>query len=171
MDFLEPGLERWHDFFLLAGTAAATLLGLLFVSVSLKTEIIMRGSRTHLRAMAMSAFDSLLLATVLSLIALAPFSRPRLLGVMLLAVGIVWGVRTLLHVIAASRGDASLEARALRRRLVLPVAACAFIAWSGGEWFAGQRNAGLLLFAATLWLLITAVRSAWHLLSEVGEAK
>lgn len=170
MDFLEPGLERWHNFFLLAGTAAATLMGLLFVSVSLKTEIIMRG-RKHLRAMAMSAFESLLLATVLSLMALAPVSRPRLLGTMLLALGIVGGVRTMLHVITASRGDPSPEARALRRRLVLPVAACALIAWSGGGMIAGERNASMLLFAATLWLLITAMRSAWHLLIEVGEAK
>ena len=38
---IEPfqhALERWHDFYLLAGTAAATLMGLLFVSLSIHLE-------------------------------------------------------------------------------------------------------------------------------------
>jgi len=36
-------LSEWHDFYLLTGTAAATLLGLLFVAVSLNAEIILSG--------------------------------------------------------------------------------------------------------------------------------
>lgn len=32
-------VEAWHDFFMLAGTAAATLMGLLFVALSLRIDI------------------------------------------------------------------------------------------------------------------------------------
>jgi hypothetical protein len=31
-------VDQWHDFYLMAGTAGATLIGLLFVSVSLYLE-------------------------------------------------------------------------------------------------------------------------------------
>ncbi len=167
MTFLEPGFERWHDFFLLAGTAGATLLGLLFVAVSLKTDIIMRGSQRHLRAQAMSAFESLMFVMILSLAVLVPVARMRLTGAMLITLGMVGLVRA----VAAARGDASPAAASLRRRLILPVLAYVFIAWSGIEAIASVRGASFQLFAATLWLLITATRGAWQLLVEVGETK
>ena len=45
-------LKGWHDFYLLVGTAGATLLGLLFVAVSLGrgflTKERQRGTRTFM---------------------------------------------------------------------------------------------------------------------------
>jgi hypothetical protein len=45
-------LKEWHDFYILLGTAAATLLGLLFVAVSLGagylTEEHQYGTRTFM---------------------------------------------------------------------------------------------------------------------------
>ena len=35
-------MEGWHDFFLMSGTAAATLVGLLFVAVTLHVQAIVR---------------------------------------------------------------------------------------------------------------------------------
>ena len=32
-------LDRWHNFYMLAGTAAATLIGLLFVALTLSIEV------------------------------------------------------------------------------------------------------------------------------------
>jgi hypothetical protein len=37
--------EAWHDFYLLSGTAAVTLVGLLFVALSLHIEILFRTGR------------------------------------------------------------------------------------------------------------------------------
>jgi len=95
----ETGFEHWHEFFILAGTAGATLLGLLFVSVSLKTEVIMRSSERHLRSQAMSAFESLMFTMILSLVALTPLSNTKLIGVFLLTLGLDWvmGCRTSRH--------------------------------------------------------------------------
>ena len=52
---MEPvhALERWHEFYILVGTAGATLLGLLFVAVSLGA-----GFLTEKRAAATRAFFS-----------------------------------------------------------------------------------------------------------------
>jgi hypothetical protein len=50
---MDGALERWHDFFLLVGTAGATLLALLFVAVSIGT-----GFLTEARAAPTRAFYS-----------------------------------------------------------------------------------------------------------------
>lgn len=165
------GLGRWHEFFVLAGTAGATLVGLLFVSVSLNTEIIMRSSEKHLRAQAMSAFESLLFVMVLSLIALAPIGAPRLIGTMLIGLGLVGAARAVGHVMGAGRGSKNAAAGFRQRRLILPVLAHVIIAWSGVDLLSKSPELTFKPLIATLWLLITATRSAWELLVEVGEAK
>jgi len=165
------GLARWHEFFVLAGTAGATLVGLLFVSVSLNTEIIMRSSEKHLRAQAMSAFESLLFVMILSLIALAPIGAPRLIGTMLIMLGLIGAARAVGHVAGAGRGSKTAAAGFRQRRLILPVLAHVIIAWSGVDLLSKTQDAGFKPLVATLWLLITATRSAWELLVEVGEAK
>ena len=171
LTFLDAGFERWHDFFLLAGTAGATLLGLLFVSVSLKTEVIMRSSERHLRSQAMSAFESLLFTMILSLALLIPFGSVRYAGVFLVTLGLVGVVRSGMHVLSSGHDLVHAAAAALRRRLLLPVAAHAVLVWTGIELLTQRRTSGLFLMVAPLWLLITATRTAWQLLVEVGEAR
>jgi hypothetical protein len=52
-------LKQWHDFYLLVGTAGATLLGLLFIAVSLGagflTEERQSGTRTFMSPVAFSS--------------------------------------------------------------------------------------------------------------------
>lgn len=43
-------LEQWHEFFLLCGTAAATLIGALFIVISLGPSIIAAENQTGVRA-------------------------------------------------------------------------------------------------------------------------
>ena len=43
-------IERWHEFYLLAGTAAVTLVGLLFVSLSFHLEALLHETDTGLQA-------------------------------------------------------------------------------------------------------------------------
>lgn len=167
----QAGFERWHDFFLLAGTAGATLLGLLFVSVSLKTDVIMRSSERHLRSQAMSSFESLMFTMILSLVALSPLSESKFSGVFLLTLGVIGIVRSAMHMLTSGRDLVQVAATSLRRRLLLPVAAHALIAWTGVALLRRQDVSGMLLMVGTLWLLITATRTAWQLLVEVGETK
>ena len=46
MDAFVETVESWHDFYMLAGTAAATLIGLIFVAVSLHIDIIATAKRS-----------------------------------------------------------------------------------------------------------------------------
>jgi hypothetical protein len=66
--------ERWHDFYMLLGTASATMIGLLFVAASVGSGIFAR-SRRGAQRMFLSAsvvhFGGVL---AMSLLVLAPFS-------------------------------------------------------------------------------------------------
>jgi hypothetical protein len=46
---MEP-LEKWHDFFMLAGTAAGTLVGLTFVAASIGAGLFMKGFNDVMKA-------------------------------------------------------------------------------------------------------------------------
>ena len=160
-------IEHWHEFFLLAGTAGVTLMGLLFVAVSLNVGIIMRGNERHLRAIATSAFEAYLFTTILSLMMLVPMERDRLHGVALIAIGVVGLVRAIAHVRAAGA-----TARGFTRgRLLLPAAAHVVLAITGVRMFGGSADATQLLIVSVLWLIVSATRNAWVLLVEVGEVK
>jgi hypothetical protein len=162
-----PGpFEPWHDFFVVAGTAGVTLLGLVFVAVSLNTGIIMRSNERHLRVQAVTSFEALLFTAVLSLIALAPMESVRQHGVMLITFGVVWFLRSITHL--RTVGGAGVH---LRRRLLLPAAAYAVVAVSGVQLMLGARDITLFWISAVLWLVITATRNAWSLLVDVGEVR
>jgi hypothetical protein len=49
LDTLAQPLQRWHDFYLLVGGAAATLVGLMFVAISLGSRLITEQSVPALR--------------------------------------------------------------------------------------------------------------------------
>lgn len=80
MEPLHEVLEKWHDFFVLLGTAAGTLVGLLFVAATVSSGVFTLERRAPLR-MFLSAtvvhFSSVLAA---SLIMLLPVTSWLLLG-------------------------------------------------------------------------------------------
>jgi hypothetical protein len=43
----QTAVSGWHDFYLLAGTASATLVGLLFVGLSLHLRIVVTSSEVR----------------------------------------------------------------------------------------------------------------------------
>lgn len=83
-------MQQWHDFFVLAGTAAATLLGLLFVALSVNKESI--GGRPLLRSMARQTFWGLSDVVLISLLCLVPERAVsvRTIGFWLVASTLVW---------------------------------------------------------------------------------
>ncbi len=85
---LADALEHWHDFYVLLGTASATLVGLLFVAATVGSGVFTSGRRAASR-MFLSAsvihFSSLLIAC---LIVLAPAQSWVSLGSMIVACGI-----------------------------------------------------------------------------------
>jgi hypothetical protein len=89
MESLHEVLEQWHDFFLLLGTAAGTLVALLFVAATVSSGVFSLERRAPLR-MFLSAtvvhFSSVLAA---ALIMLLPLTNWLLLGLIALGCAVV----------------------------------------------------------------------------------
>jgi hypothetical protein len=72
MNTVAQAVEGWHDFYLMIGAAAATLMGLLFVSLSLNVDIIACQASAGLRVLAAQTFTSFLSAVMLAVLFLIP---------------------------------------------------------------------------------------------------
>ena len=166
-------IEHWREFYLLAGTGAVTLVGLLFVALSFHLATLLHESKAHLLGAARMAFTSFLYVLMLSLAFLAPGLSPKLLGVFLLMLSAfllghaVWV--TLAH---RRKRDRDGNDRFLRRRYMATgvvagiaiVSAVRFLQQPGEKWF---YNFALVVAL----MLINATTTSWDLLVQVGRLK
>ena len=173
MPAFSEATAQWHDFYLLAGTTAATLMGLLFVAMSIHWDMVVQESRAHLHAIALEAFGSFLVVVFLSLMMLTPAGSPRPFGLgvaMLGAVRFVIGVRHS-KVIWGSQDEAFSRGELLYRAVMLPAA---FVLMAGGGVLLMKHQVDLALavltFAVFL-LLAMGARASWDLLVRVGRLK
>ena len=170
-------LAAWAAFYAFAGGAAATLLGLLFVSVSLRLDIFRRREVADVRDFAAFTFASFLAALAVAGLALAPHQRRPTMALPLLALGLAglgvvgYLVREWVRLNPPSAGPRpGLDPRDWRGwiyigGLALPFAALTLVAlllW------AGRVGALAGLAAVEGGLLATATVSAWLMLTRAG---
>jgi hypothetical protein len=166
------GVERWHDFYLLAGTAAATLMGLLFVSLSLHLEVLGGDRKAHLSVIAREAFANFLIVLLIALLMLSHTMSQRSLGVSLLMIGVLRVAQVGLRFSRPS-APAPRERKPGRAyvlvRFAMPI--LGYLALMIGGWTAlrGSLDDALDLIMVSCVLLIgDAARCAWDLLVRVG---
>ena len=94
---LAQTLDQLHDFYAMAGTASATLVGLLFVGLSLRTGV--DASRYDhalgVWALAQVTFTCFLDILLMALLFVVPETAPLELGLSLLALGLLAGAVTI----------------------------------------------------------------------------
>ena len=170
MDF-QTTLQSWHDFYSITGTAAASLVGLLFVGLSLHLRIVV--THEDVKALARVTLTGLGVTLVLSLFMVIPEANdPSSTGWDVTGVGIfgfVLLVRPLLAGIRSSHRALSFPHLILR----FGVTALSFAAViSGGAILvSGQYRAGFSwLVGISVVLLVGALRNSWDLLVTVGAA-
>jgi hypothetical protein len=166
MDPFAQAVANWHDFYLMIGTAAATLIGLLFLSLSLNVDVITRPERADLRSLAAHTFGNFMSVLMFSVLFLIPSQVPAGLGVPLLCIGGFGLYNTIAHWREA-RGRPSpswLRGGGVARRFYLPtfcytalitIAGLLLFAWTDGLYW---------LVPVMLMLIVSASRNAWDLL-------
>jgi hypothetical protein len=156
-------LERWHDFFVLVGTAAATLVALLFVAISLGA-----GFLTDKRAAATRAFFSPVIihfsaVFFLSAVALIPGHHAPFFAAVIGACALVGLAAALFATVQLLRHDwTSYKQDHLAYGLLPTIAYAALLAAAAMIWTANSYALDVLA-GALLLLLLVNIRNAWDL--------
>jgi hypothetical protein len=165
-------LEKWGTFATVAGTAAASLTGLLFVAVSIRTDVIARSQELRTRAaQTLALFVTALFITILLAI---PGQSYRVLGAELVALAVITAVgHLMLHrraAVAPSPSDAGAHALASILDAVAPNAVTSALLLVAGVLLVFDIHAGLnVLVLPILTALAGGVTSAWLLLTKIPE--
>ena len=158
------GLEAWHDFYVFAGTAAATLVGLMFVVAalgqrSLATE---EGSRAT-RALFTPIVVFFVSVIVVSMLMLIPGTAPSTLGALLAALA----AGGLIYMFASGAltfwRNSQLGFDDLAWYVALPYVGYAAIGAAAAEIWKASALGLYIAAASMILLLLIGIRNAWDL--------
>jgi hypothetical protein len=170
MNFLTT-LQGWHDFYSIMGMAAGSLVGLLFVGLSMHLRVVV--THEDVRALARVTMASLGLSLVLALFLVIPGDTdPSSTGWEVVGVGVASFViigRPLVSGVRSSHRALNFRHLILRFGLTIGTFVAAIVA--GVILIAGDYQAGLSwLVGVSVSLLVSALRNSWDLLVTVGSA-
>ena len=168
----QAAVSGWHDFYILAGTASATLVGLLFVGLSLHLRIVVASSEVRsLARVTLANFGAVLFTALFMVI---PEGQSAAAS-QLIGAGLVSLVVTAPSLVAAGRTRGwTLRMRPVERaRLVLRfgLSTVCFLAIivAGVLLLSSATSAFTWLVIATVVLLVVSLRNTWDLLVTVGD--
>jgi hypothetical protein len=156
-------LERWHDFYVLVGTAGATLLALLFVAISLGVGFLTEKRSAPTRAFYSPVVVHFTAVFFLSAIALVPAHRIVFLAALIGACAGIGVAVSLFVTIQLLRHDwTNYKQDHLAYGILPAIAYVALLAAALMIWT--ERDFALdVLAGALLTLLIVNIRNAWDL--------
>lgn len=157
-------LDMWRDFYIFTGTAAATLMGLMFVVVSLGRGILGRdegGSAIRAFFTPVVAFFTTMI--VVSMFMLIPRSTPGVLGVLLICVALS-GLSYMFASGAHTRWrESELAFDDWVWYVALPFVSYLTVGAAGAGIWSLSAFGPYALAAAMVLLLLVGIRNAWDL--------
>jgi hypothetical protein len=161
---MDAGLEQWTDFNVAMLGATAALAGLVIVAASVNIrEIITSGTLTPRLAAGISA---LVLALIVSGLALIPEIDPRWLGVLIVVATAIAGSFQINATRVIARDPATEDHARVAKSVIGFLPIIAYLA--AGALLAAGQTVGLLLAAAgALLAIVSAILISWIVLVEV----
>ena len=156
-------LISWSNFFTLTGSAGATLLGLLFVVVTLGTDLSTSRKLDVARASMTPALYSFTGVLVQSMVVQVPWHSNLPSGVIF----VVLGIGGLIYRINAVRVRGRLHLRAIQGRVdwifhnAVPVTASAILISGGAGLIAGAAFAPFAVAGCSTLLLVSGIYRTW----------
>jgi len=166
----QANLQSWHDFYSNTGQAAAALVGLLFVGLSLHIRAVL--SRDDVRALARVTLSNFILTLVLALFMVIPDDNSADTGWRVVGLGVVSTVYIVPSLIAGVRSrQRTIGLRLLLLRFGLSALAFVGLVVCGVLLVSGNYHDGLVgLVAVTIVVLVVSLRNTWDLLVSVAAA-
>jgi hypothetical protein len=158
-------LHDWHDFYVLVGTASATLVGLMFVAASIGTSVFNEEHRAPMTAFitpTVAHFAAVLFAALMISI---PTHTWRTLGGLLGAGGLAGSIycgRILVQIIVRHRFNVDLTDRLFYA--LLPALGYLLVLVSAVLLLMQSTASANVIAAALLTLLLAGIRNAWDMM-------
>jgi len=162
MQFAEA-LEKWHDFYILVGTAGATLVALLFVAVSLGTGVLTEGRSSATRAFFSPVVIHFAAVFVISAVALVPAHHAEFFAVL---IGFCAAVGFFVSAVTSYQLLRNRWTDYLQDHLgygLLPLAGYVALIVAASLIYIRHASSLDVLAGALLVLLIINIRNAWDL--------
>ena len=161
---LTEQLREWHDFYLLVGTASATLVGLMFVSASIGTSFYNESHRQAMRAFVTPTVVHFSAMLFISIVVMVPSHTFLTLGAAL-AIGGVLGLghSGIVVVTPLVRHSFAVDFSDRMFYALVPVLGYVLVLTSGIMLLAQASWSFNVIAAALLVLLIAAIRNAWDM--------
>ena len=162
-------MQGWRDFYGLVGQTAATLLGLLFVSVSINAETILGESHRHSRRLAEQAFQNYLCVVAVSILDFFPHIDRFAYAQSVLWVSGIWGGWALARTAQAFLNPPPDQPLVLRlRRYVPSVAGYGLLLYACIVTLQNGTDQSMYAATAILLLMLSATIVSWDLLIQMA---
>jgi hypothetical protein len=157
----------WQNFYLLTGTAAATLIGLMFVAVTFGASLVTPDKTSNTRAFIDPTFYHFTQVLLTACLFVIPTMSARVFGATLVVIavfrsGAMLGIYRRMKETHAKFAD--LELSDWISGVVLPVLCHALLGVSGAAFIAGYALAFEGLAVATIVMLLLGIFGAWELM-------
>jgi hypothetical protein len=170
METFTQVVEGWHDFYMMMGTSAATLIGLLFVSLSLNADMITRKENADLRVLATHTFGNFMSVLMFAVLFLIPHQVPQGLGLPLLGIGGYGLYNTVSHLLETRRKPPRVWGiGSIARRFAIPTLCFGTLIIIAVSVLLGQTSGLYWLVPVMILLIVAASRNAWDLLLRLRE--
>jgi hypothetical protein len=153
----------WSNSFTVTGAAGATLVGLLFVVVTLGTGLSSSRKLVIAHASLTPVLDSFASVLLQSMVVLVPWRSNLPSGVIF----IVIGIGGLVYRIHAVRVRSTLHLRAIQSKMdrvihnVIPIAASVILFYGGAKLIAGEAIAPFAIAGSTTLFLVSGIFRTW----------
>jgi nitrate reductase NapE component len=164
---LAPALVPWQNFYVLTGTAAATLTGLMFVSVTFGSSLVTKETATTARAFLDPSYRHFVQVILTACLATIPTMTASLLGCACIGiavvrfVGLVWIFRQYKD---AQRKHGDVETSDWVLALLLPLACHGLLLATGAGFLVGNALSLTGLAVVVVGLVLIGIHGAWELL-------
>lgn len=158
-------IHDWQVFYATIAGASATLLGLLFVAVSINKEHLENEMHAHFRSLARQTFGTFMYIITFSLVFLIPRESPLGLGIPLTCIA-VFGLINMIREMAPHKR--TVEGLVALNRYGWSLAGFSVMISSSIHILLAADKASLYhLVSAMFMLLVSAAKSSWILMVEI----
>jgi len=166
---VRDALASWQPLYLTAGAAAATLVGLLFVGLSLHIRVVV--AQRDVRSLARVTLTEFFVVLLVALALLQPTDSSAQVGYWLVAISVISGALIVRPVVDGVRsGGGRIGSSMLIARFGVSALSFLGLAVAGALFIRGDATAALdLLLPVLVLALVVAVRNTWDLLVTVAE--